>query len=244
MAKNIEKPLGPYKAIFVDPPPTTEPKPVTHDDLVWKGAQGLVPLLVDIETVVLDPENARRHPERNIEGIKTSLDKFGQNKPIVTAGGFVTAGNGLVMAAHILGWTHIASVDASHLTEAERKAYGLADNKLGELSEWDFEAVGKILNSLPTDLLDSTGYADFERNPLMQAEWKPPTTKGDHSTESVMVHFSATQEQAVIIRDAIEHLRGSVGEPKPSDGRSLELICESWIQDPNTVGEIGHEPNP
>jgi len=228
------------------PKKTGELKPVEqHMDTatVWIGAEALRPLLIPVRTVVLDPQNARRHPQRNIETIQSSLATFGQNKPIVTAGGIVTAGNGLVLAAQLLGWTHIAVVDASHLTEPQRKAYGLADNKTGELSEWDFEAVGTILNSLPLDLLDSTGFADYERNPLMQAQWTPAPIDGSHTTDSVMVHFSATQEQAVIIRDAIEHLRGSLGDPKPTDGRSLELICESWLQDPNTVSEIGHEPS-
>ena len=57
-----------------------------------------------------DPANARRHPERNLEQIKASLRRFGQQKPIVVdAANVVRAGNGTLAAAKSLGWTTIAA---------------------------------------------------------------------------------------------------------------------------------------
>jgi hypothetical protein len=61
-----------------------------------------------LSSLELDPRNARRHPERNLESIKRSLKRFGQQKPIVVDGdGVIVAGNGTVAAAKALGWKTI-----------------------------------------------------------------------------------------------------------------------------------------
>lgn len=59
----------------------------------------------------LDPANVRKHPERNIAGIKASLARFGQVKPIVIdENNVVRAGNGTLEAARGLGWATIQCV--------------------------------------------------------------------------------------------------------------------------------------
>src|SRR5438309_1239332 len=64
-----------------------------------------------ISTLSEDPANARRHPQRNLEQIKASLRRFGQQKPIVVdATNTVRAGNGTLAAARALGWTTIQAV--------------------------------------------------------------------------------------------------------------------------------------
>ena len=74
-------------------------------------APQLRPLAVPIGSLVLDPENARRHDRRNIEAVKASLTRFGQVKPVVVQerGRIVRAGNATVEAAIELGWTEIAA---------------------------------------------------------------------------------------------------------------------------------------
>jgi len=70
----------------------------------------LKPLAVPIDSVKLDSDNARLHPEGNIAVIKRSLEAYGQRKPIVVNGDTVEAGNGLLQAARELGWEEIAAV--------------------------------------------------------------------------------------------------------------------------------------
>src|SRR6201996_7638855 len=90
-----------------------------------------------INTLSPDPANARRHPERNLDQIKASLKRFGQQKPIVVdATNIVRAGNGTLAAAKALGWTTIAAV-RSELAKTELTAYAIADNRTAELAEWD-----------------------------------------------------------------------------------------------------------
>lgn len=123
-------------------------------------AEPLRALAVPIDTLTLDPANARTHDERNLSAIKGSLSRFGQRLPIVVQkqGLIVRAGNGRVMAARALGWTHIAAVVVDE-SEVEATAFAIADNRSAELAEWDDESLAKLLQSLPEDALAATGFS-------------------------------------------------------------------------------------
>ena len=65
---------------------------------------------ISIESLSLDPSNVRKHSRRNLDAIKASLRKFGQQKPIVVdAKCIVLAGNGTLTAAKELGWTEVVA---------------------------------------------------------------------------------------------------------------------------------------
>ena len=92
-----------------------------------------------------DPANARLHPTRNLDQIKASLQRFGQQKPLVIdSKNIVRAGNGTLAAAIALGWTHI-NVVQSDLPASELTAYAIADNRSAELAEWDNEVLAQTL---------------------------------------------------------------------------------------------------
>ena len=93
---------------------------------------------VAIESLNLDPNNARKHSRRNLDAIAASLNKFGQRKPIVVHNGTVIAGNGTLEAAKSLGWTEIGITRCPDDWDADTaKAFALADNRSSELAEWD-----------------------------------------------------------------------------------------------------------
>ena len=91
-------------------------------------------LAVPIDSVRLDPRNARGHTVRNLEAIKKSLETYGQRKPIVVNNGVIEAGNGLWQAAKALEWGEIAVVTVQ---EDENTAVGFAlmDNQSALLAE-------------------------------------------------------------------------------------------------------------
>ena len=94
--------------------------------------------LIKIDELSLDPNNARKHDDKNLKAIADSLTQFGQRKPIVLHGKTVVAGNGTMVAARSLGWTHIAAVYVPESwTPDQVKAYALADNRSAELAVWD-----------------------------------------------------------------------------------------------------------
>lgn len=103
-----------------------------------------------IKDLKLDPNNARKHDQRNLDAIKTSLDTFGQRKPIViTKDGTIIAGNGTVTAAKALQWLTIDVVVVPENWDAEKvKAFALADNRSAELATWDENVLASQLIDL------------------------------------------------------------------------------------------------
>lgn len=120
--------------------------------------------VLNIDDLVFDPANARKHSKKNLDAIVGSLAKFGQQKPIVVdKNNVVVAGNGTLEAAKKIGWSKINCV-RTDLTGPEAIAFALADNRTAELAEWDIEPLQKTLASLiEIDFdLNSIGFdADF-----------------------------------------------------------------------------------
>ena len=112
---------------------------------------------VKVETLSNDPANVRLHDSKNHDAIKASLQKFGQQKPIVVdRNGVVVAGNGTLAAAKDLGWKEISIVETD-LEGVDATAFAIADNRTAELAAWDDEALAKTLASLQNDFdIDET----------------------------------------------------------------------------------------
>ena len=124
---------------------------------------------VSIESLHLDPANVRRHPARNLDTIKASLARFGQQKPLVVDHkNVVRAGNGTLEAARALGWDKIRIV-RTELVNSEATAFGIADNRSSELAEWDDVGLAETLRSLQSEDfdLDAIGFTDDEVDELV-----------------------------------------------------------------------------
>jgi len=118
-----------------------------------------------IASLMLDPANVRTHDSKNLEAIKASLARFGQQKPIVVDGkGIIVAGNGTMMAAKMLNWSSVEIV-RTNLEGAEAIAYAIADNRTAELAGWDEDALAQQLAALQIDdeeLANIAGFTDAE----------------------------------------------------------------------------------
>lgn len=119
-----------------------------------------------------DPANVRKHNDKNLDAIKASLLRFGQQKPIVIdSSGVVRAGNGTLAAAKALGWAEIDCVQ-TELSGAEATAYAIADNRTAELAEWDEAALTATLQALEHEdatLLEAAGFDEKALNALVAA---------------------------------------------------------------------------
>lgn len=105
---------------------------------------------VAIASLTSDPNNARKHDEKNLEAIIGSLRTFGQRKPIVVSSeSVVVAGNGTIEAAKRLGWDKIEVVRVPEDWTADQiKAFALADNRTAELASWNGEVLTAQLKEL------------------------------------------------------------------------------------------------
>lgn len=130
---------------------------------------------VKVGALNLDPGNARKHSQRNIDAIAKSLQRFGQRRPLVVWNDTIIAGNGTLQAAIGLGWTTVEITRCPpEWTEDEAKAYAVADNRVAELAEWDNETLIGILADLDDDLIAATGFDDLELGDIEAAFGDPP----------------------------------------------------------------------
>lgn len=135
--------------------------------MTWKGNKDLEPLLVDIQLLEPHPGNPRRG---NIPEIARSLERFGQQKPIVVRDGVIYAGRHVWEAALSIGFDQLAAT-GSDLTEEEAYAYLMADNRASDLAGYDAQALTRGLERLRklTGGMGGTGW-DPEKVTVQLAE--------------------------------------------------------------------------
>lgn len=110
-----------------------------------------------VSTAKLVPyaRNARTHSPAQVDKIAASIREFGFLNPIITDGkNGIVAGHGRVMAAQKLGLAELPTIDAAHLTEAQKRAYVLADNRLALDAGWDNELLRIELGDLDKEGFD------------------------------------------------------------------------------------------
>ncbi len=115
--------------------------------------------------------NARLHSKGQVAKIAESIRRFGFNNPVlIDASGTIVAGHGRFEAAKLIGLTEVPTIALGHLTDAERRAYTIADNRLALDATWDEEALKReleaILGSGELDL-SIIGLADEEIERLL-----------------------------------------------------------------------------
>ncbi|MAO24084.1 MAG: DNA methylase N-4 [Phycisphaerae bacterium] len=99
--------------------------------------------------------NSRTHSEAQVSKIASSIKEFGFLNPVITDGQKgIVAGHGRLMAAQKIGMDEVPTIDASHLTEAQRRAYVIADNRLALDAGWDDEMLKIELGDLDADGFD------------------------------------------------------------------------------------------
>jgi ParB-like chromosome segregation protein Spo0J len=114
--------------------------------------------------------NARTHSEEHVAQIAASIKEFGWTVPVLCdEGGALIAGHGRVLAAQKLGLVDIPVITARGWSEAQRRAYAIADNKLPLNAEWDLDLLKLELGELKDGDFDLSliGFSDDELNALL-----------------------------------------------------------------------------
>ena len=140
------------------------PAPVTDDQTVRIAAEQLT--MMPIDDLVPYANNAKKHGKKQINQIRASLREFGFVTPVlIDFDNNIIAGHGRVEAARAEGMTEVPCVLVTNLTEAQRKAYILADNRLSETAAWDPELLKIELDGLE-ELHFDTGLIGFDAESL------------------------------------------------------------------------------
>jgi ParB-like chromosome segregation protein Spo0J len=130
-----------------------------------------------IETGKLIPyaRNSRTHSDDQVQQIMGSIKEFGFTNPVLVDGdGVIIAGHGRTMAAQRLGMKEVPCLRLSHLTEAQKRAYIIADNKLALNAGWDDEMLSVELRNLRDEDFDLslTGFDDARDCRMMELDPK------------------------------------------------------------------------
>jgi hypothetical protein len=190
---------------------------------------------VKLEEIKTDPNNARKHSEKNLAAISASLDQFGQRKPIVIHNGVIIAGNGTYEAAKGLKWKEISVVEVPEDWDADKaKAFALADNRSAELAEWDEAILATQLVDLSEMAWDIEGLG-FEK--ILQAsadDWADAFDKTSKEQSAFQqVTFTLSHEQVQTVNEAIT-ASVALGEFPESDntnrnGNALTRMAEIFL---------------
>lgn len=126
-----------------------------------------------------DPKNARKHPDWQIHQIAESIRAFGFVNPVlVDKTGRPLAGHGRIAAAKKLGYSEVPTICISHLTEAQARAFAIADNRLTDNSKWDDKLLAENLKELAAMKLDFdievTGFSMGEIDLRIEGAQKDP----------------------------------------------------------------------
>lgn len=156
--------------------------------IVYKNVDDLIPYA----------RNAKIHDENNINLIAGSIKSFGFNNPVLLDGeNGIIAGHGRVLASKKLGIKQIPTIELQGLSDAEKRAYIIADNRLTEKSEWDKDMLGlelADLKALNIDL-DSIGFNENEVNELLGVEGELPEIEDRDAPMNKTVTFTFDTEE-------------------------------------------------
>ena len=104
---------------------------------------------IALTDLVPHDRNARTHSKKQLKQIADSIQRFGFTNPVLVDGkNSVVAGHGRIEAAKMLGMTDVPTLRLEHMTEAEKRAYVIADNRLAELAGWDNELLALELSAI------------------------------------------------------------------------------------------------
>ena len=185
--------------------------------------------------------NSRTHSDEQVAKIAASIKEFGFLNPVIVDGDSgIIAGHGRVLAAQKLGLDEVPTIEASHLTDAQRRAYVIADNRLALDAGWDDEMLRVEFDDLEAEGFDLTltGFSLDEVKSLSfgdeddALENMPEIASGEREPFQQKT-FTLHDDQAAILDDALILARANPfadsGLNENSNGNALALICQQWL---------------
>jgi ParB-like chromosome segregation protein Spo0J len=106
---------------------------------------------IEVSKLIPYANNSRTHDDAQVAQLAASIKEFGFRNPILVDGMGIIAGHGRLMAARKLGLDKVPTIDCSDMTENQKKAYIIADNKLALNSGWDNELLSLEISELDTN---------------------------------------------------------------------------------------------
>lgn len=194
----------------------------------YKNTDSLIPYV----------NNSRTHSDEQVTQVASSIKEFGFTNPIlIDEQGGIIAGHGRLMAANKLGLEQVPTITLVGLSEAQRKAYVIADNQLALNSGWDLDMLRvefERLEELDFDL-SLIGFEDDVVEKLLDIDAEMPDLPDGDRDPFQQKTFTLHDEQAQVLDDAITKARTNplidTGLNDNNNGNAIAYICEQWLKD-------------
>lgn len=176
--------------------------------------------------------NAKRHPQHQVDQIAASIQEFGNNDPIaVDETGVIIEGHGRYMALQQLGFTEAEVIRLTGLTEEQKRAYILVHNQLTLNTGFDPEILRREIEAIQTIDL-----ADFDLAlPDLEPEPEPEEPKASAGPELVSFTLTLSEEQYQDLMQAVEVVKTfvpqphSFGNPNKRNNSIFEVVYQ-WAE--------------
>jgi len=193
-----------------------------------------------VADLVPSARNARMHSTAQVAQIANSIKEFGFLNPVITDGANgIIAGHGRIMAAQMLGLDEVPIVEAGHLSESQRRAFAIVDNKLALNAEWDTAMLRMELEGLGElgfDIaLTGFNYAEVSDIFAEHESVAMPILRDGEKAPFQQIAFTLHDEQSTVVVDALKLARNDpladTGLNENTNGNALTLICGEYLED-------------
>lgn len=147
-------------------------------------------------------KNSRTHSDEQVEQLVNSIREFGFTNPVlIDEKNELIAGHGRLAAAEILEMDKVPAIRLSNLSEKQKKAYRIADNKLALNAGWDMQLLAKEVKELMDDDfdIDLLGFNDAELDEMLSDE--QPQEEDDNSSPVVQIKYLAIDKERIPATD-------------------------------------------
>jgi len=186
-----------------------------------------------IDAIAPYKHNPKTHPQEQVEKIAASRQAYGFLSPLlIDAHNTIIAGHGRLLAAKHLGLASVPVIRAAALTPDQVRAYRLADNKLAELSEWDWQSLAKDFTLEEMEaLIPTTGITQDDLSRFVEASHHALTP--DEALQAA--------DQAASESDAVSDFEREMNAPVQPKMAIVPQYCEDYeafiIVCTNTIDE-------
>ena len=188
----------------------------------------------DVSGLTEYDKNSRVHSAEQVQDVADSINEFGFTNPLlIDADGVLIAGHGRLSAARLLGMASVPCIELGHLSNEQRMAYVIADNKLAEKSDWNEDVLACELAALSGAgyNLNILGFDESELAAIIVAEVDYPDLADGDKEPFQQMTFTLHDDQVEAVLEAISAAK-QVGDfdsdNENSNGNSLARICEAY----------------
>ncbi len=190
-------------------------------NIIYKNVDELIPYV----------NNPRRN-EGAIDAVASSIKNFGFKQPIVIDDkNEIIAGHTRLLASKKLGLEEVPVIIADDLNDGQIRAYRLADNKVGELAEWDYNQLGLELENIEIDDIDMTEFG-FEEVTIDDYGEDFELDNIDEPLAKTMT-FTFSNYQYKIIESALESIvlnDDDITDNTNKNGNKLYKLVNEWVE--------------